>query len=1248
MKRVILFGSLILLLLMALTACPPSLRPVVTILGPEGPDIEPGDVLLEWEVDDPAGTDWVVDVFFGDDPGDLEKVVDSGQVSSVSVNAEGNETYYWMVVAKGSTDLETSSRLVTFTTWDPDKAAVIHLVDYTSGPPAVGVEVSVYDHDSGEVVGVFTSDEKGRAVLLLEEVPEYADLKLKKHGYALSQVAGLMWEKLSENGFEVVIKAAELNPDPDTQTLPEIAVDFLNLDNTPLDITSKVSQDFKVHVEATSENHMNIIYAALGYVPSAGFFGPRGFASDSNTLDYTVSVEGFDGVAEFHIVVYDYNDNRVHQVFYLDIEAPETPPELVEFTPWVWSEYGESNLDSYTRYQGLSFYSEDPVVLRGCSERVAKLEDIEEISVVAVDSYEPLAAPDDCNLWIDIWWIPWSLVGAGDEPHGYRIYRSFDGENFEVAGTALGSDTMSFRDKSARLSAGNRVWYKVASIYDNVESEPADLGSVIPLDAFNVDLLSPTHGEIGTSRNPVFEWAPTKDLGTEDGDATYVYTIWIYDLVQSNNQIAPVEVVDGVVYLYYWETEGPETISVKFLGNQKDPETGLQWYRFSPDWYGNTLYPDPMLHKYRVYNWGIDVAFAEVVTDVSAAMSFAVDLRGFNPIPIEADLHARFTTGLFGDDNDEALLSVPDYSLLFGALDDREYFESVLIVGYDEREVIDSVLALLDAEIRVDIPEIRAFSVEMPMPVKEAYGLLREARLDGLRYVEPSYVDYLIEPEIGRGPEISALSGEEDPMRKHQWALDIVNAEDAWNYATGEGIVVAVIDTGVDGTHPDLAGQLVTGYNPLTGETFEPTENSDAQGHGTHVAGIIAAIKGNNEGIVGLAHNAKIMPVRIFDPNFVGRDKAAEGIVWAVNNGAHVLNNSWGGGGYSHLLSDAFNYALINGVVVIASAGNDHWVSDWDYPSGYAGIVSVAASNARDEVAGFSSRGQRNSLAAPGVNILSTYPFAEIEGEKYIYMQGTSMAGPYVAALAAMLKEKYPYATPYQIQRMMEKSAVDIDEPGWDPAAGHGRIDAAAAMLMNPSGINSGTLLINVFNRDGSWELPGVYVSLTRTDGRDYYGKTNQFGQALFSSIDADVYDIIIGGPEHLDALAYNFRMQEELSFKAEEVYISGLHTISVNLESSFTAHLIGDNEDAEYLFEFWNLDTDESVFIPFVGSVEYNHPEDAEPGDYVIVVYVLDGDTNEIEGNVTINGYKIDVYGDFDEGFAIVSDGFVPWWTIY
>ncbi len=1247
-KRVLFLSSLFALLLLVLTACPPVLKPEIAVLHvPHSDVIEPGEVKLEWVISDPTGEDWRVSVFFGEDTDELEKIVDSEKTDSAEVITEAGTTYYWQIVAIGTNNKSNTTDVLSFSTWDPAKHPIIKLVQYTSGPAATEIEAKLIDHETGDLIDVFVSDEKGRVVLAVDDDQGYVDLEFRAHGFGISKVIGVRWSIILEKGFEVIVKAAELNPDPETQIFPEFSVDFLKLDDTPLDIADSIEEDFKVYVEANAQNHMNIIYAALSNVPSAAFFGPRGFAPDSNTLDYTVSIEGFDGLTEFHVVVYDYNDNRVHQVFYLDIEAP-VKPDLETYKPLIWSDFDETNLDSYTRAQGLGFYSDYSEILRSPEDRLSALENLEWKEITGPESYEPLAAPDDCNLWIDVWWVPWTLVGAGDEPQGYRIYRSFDGENFEMAGTAIGSDTMSFRDKSARLAAGMRVWYRVTSAYGGIESDPADLGSVVPLDTFNVDLLSPVHGEIETSRNPVFEWAPTKDLSTDDGQATYVYTIWVYDLVQSTNQIAPVEVIDGTAYLYYWEVEGPESASAKFLGNKKDPDTGLQWFRFSPDWYGNTLYPDPMLHKNRVYNWGLDVAFAEVVTDVSASMSFAIDLRGFNPIPIEADLHSRFTTGLLGDAHENTALPSVDYSTVFGELDDREYFENILIIGYEDRAVVSDLKTLLDAEIRVDIPEIQAISVDMPISVKEAYELLRKTRLEGLRYVEPSYVDFLIEPEIVDSLDIMALSTGEDPLRRHQWALDIINAESAWNHATGEGVTVAVIDTGVDGTHPDLAGQLVTGYDARTGDLFMPDVNSDPHGHGTHVAGIIAAIKGNDEGIVGLAHNAKIMPVRIFDPDFAGRDKAAEGIVWAVNNGADVLNNSWGGGGHSHLLNDAFNYALMSGVVVVASAGNDHWESDWDYPSGYTGIISVAASNARDEIAGFSSRGQRNSVAAPGVNILSTYPVAAIEGEKYVYMQGTSMSGPYVAALAAMLREKYPHASPYHIQRMMETSAVDIDAPGWDPASGYGRIDAAAAVLTSPESFDSATLVVNVFNRDGTWRVPAVYISLTRDDGRDYYGKSNADGQALFGSMDIGAYDIIVGGPEHLDALAYNYRMQEELGILLEDVYVSGYQVININLESTFSFHLAGDNEEAEYVVELWNMDTDDSTFIPFVGTVDYVLPEDADSGDYVIFVYVLDGETDVISGNVVINSYELAIGGEFDEGATVVFDGFVPWWTIY
>ncbi|MFN6992561.1 MAG: S8 family serine peptidase, partial [Fervidobacterium sp.] len=166
-----------------------------------------------------------------------------------------------------------------------------------------------------------------------------------------------------------------------------------------------------------------------------------------------------------------------------------------------------------------------------------------------------------------------------------------------------------------------------------------------------------------------------------------------------------------------------------------------------------------------------------------------------------------------------------------------------------------------------------------------------------------------------------------------------------WNEASGTDIIVAVVDTGVDGTHPDLEGKVIKGFRPLTGEELpEGTDSSYGGSHVTHVAGTIAAKK-DGKGIVGVAPGAKIMPIVIFDygGGYIGDDYTAMGIIWAVDHGAKVMNHSWGGWGYSHTLKAAFDYALQNNVVMVASAGNSHSDDHHHYPSAYPGVISVAA-----------------------------------------------------------------------------------------------------------------------------------------------------------------------------------------------------------------------------------------------------------------------------------------------------------------
>ncbi|MEU8658965.1 S8 family peptidase [Actinoplanes philippinensis] len=286
-----------------------------------------------------------------------------------------------------------------------------------------------------------------------------------------------------------------------------------------------------------------------------------------------------------------------------------------------------------------------------------------------------------------------------------------------------------------------------------------------------------------------------------------------------------------------------------------------------------------------------------------------------------------------------------------------------------------------------------------------------------------------------------------DPYREDQWDLDKMNVAGAWDQdTTGADVVVAVIDTGVDGSHPDLAGNVLTGYDAI-----DDTEggDSDGNGHGTHVAGTVAAVAGNGEGITGIAPDARILPVKVLDADGTGyTSDTAEGIVWAVDNGAQVINLSLGADTATAAEEAAVAYAIENGVTVVAAAGNQREEgSPTSYPAAYDGVIAVAATDADDEIAEYSNQGDYVDVAAPGSAILSTYPGDLSEdGSEYAELNGTSMASPHVAAVAALIKASRPEITPQGIQNALEESAVDLGEDGFDNDFGHGRVDAAAAV----------------------------------------------------------------------------------------------------------------------------------------------------------------------------------------------------------
>jgi serine protease len=287
-----------------------------------------------------------------------------------------------------------------------------------------------------------------------------------------------------------------------------------------------------------------------------------------------------------------------------------------------------------------------------------------------------------------------------------------------------------------------------------------------------------------------------------------------------------------------------------------------------------------------------------------------------------------------------------------------------------------------------------------------------------------------------------------DPYRSRQWDLSKMRVASAWPTSTGAGVTVAVLDSGVDATHPDLDRQVLTGYDVIAGSD---RADSDPNGHGTHVAGTIAALTGNDTGISAIAPEAKILPVRVVGANGSGyMSDAADGILYAADHGAGVINMSLGSTAHVMAVSNAIGYARSKGVVVVAAAGNERAKgSPVSYPAADDGVIGVAATDSADHVAAFSNQGSYVDVAAPGDSILSTVP---ADNGLYAFYSGTSMASPHVAASAALIKAAYPALSPDQVQSALEKSAVDLGTEGKDTDYGYGRIDAAAALVAaNPA-----------------------------------------------------------------------------------------------------------------------------------------------------------------------------------------------------
>ncbi len=351
------------------------------------------------------------------------------------------------------------------------------------------------------------------------------------------------------------------------------------------------------------------------------------------------------------------------------------------------------------------------------------------------------------------------------------------------------------------------------------------------------------------------------------------------------------------------------------------------------------------------------------------------------------------------------------------------------------------------------------FSIKYKNEIDPLYASQKLKNNNMIEWIEPRYVY-----EVEYTPN--------DPLIGNQWGLNKVSAFQAWDVSKGDSnIVIGIVDTGVDWDHPDLNSHVWINYDEIPSNGIDDDNNGfiddirgwdfgglngiadnnpmeDRPDHGTHVAGIASAVTDNGTGIAGLGFNCKIMAIKTSQDDF--RNPANqpyivygyEGILYAADNGARVINCSWGGGSYSIFGQEIINYAATKNATVVAAAGNSNSSSN-HFPSGYDKVLSVASSDQGDLKSSFSNYGTSVDVSAPGEVIYSTW-----QNDTYSYASGTSMASPLVAGLAGLVAAKFPNYNAIQVAEQIRVTSDNIDDinPGYAKKLGKGRVNAYRAV----------------------------------------------------------------------------------------------------------------------------------------------------------------------------------------------------------
>lgn len=405
-----------------------------------------------------------------------------------------------------------------------------------------------------------------------------------------------------------------------------------------------------------------------------------------------------------------------------------------------------------------------------------------------------------------------------------------------------------------------------------------------------------------------------------------------------------------------------------------------------------------------------------------------------------------------------------DSSLIFPVLNngeplkggDKKYADDHILVKFKEKARIQQVMASLEsmglkAIKKLEKLDVYVISIPEGSQPEEICNALNTH--SDILYAEPDYIAYAcVKPNDYYFTYQYYLLNEGQnyypPLNRIGKAGADIKVTDAWEREKGSSnIIIAIVDTGVYLQHEDLKGKIIGGYDFVNNDA----DPSDDHWHGTHVAGIAAAESNNGIGIAGVCWDAKIMPIKVLDSRGSGYYSwIADGIEWAVDRGAKVINLSLGGESSSFVLEEAVNYAFSKGALCIAATGNDRDKRVL-YPAAYKNCLAVGATNDRDLESGWHSKGPEVDVSAPGEYIFSTFnPKFENSNANYAWASGTSMATPIVSGLAALIFSKNLSISPKDLMNLIKYTCDDVNSSifkGVDEFIGYGRVNAKTAIL---------------------------------------------------------------------------------------------------------------------------------------------------------------------------------------------------------